>query len=126
MPSLPTLCFTAPRHERGRLSVADSADVYAEPVYRLAEKEWKDFIDAFTDVLVGADPQIPHLPPKDVIHRIYRDVSLRLPSLHPRAGTVAMDSGSTSPGFWRGSHSWSCDPRTQFIKAVLVSNGRWI
>ncbi|KAF7792032.1 hypothetical protein EIP86_003059 [Pleurotus ostreatoroseus] len=45
-----------------------------EPVYRLAEKEWKDFIDAFTDVLVGADPQIPHLPPKDVIHRIYRDI----------------------------------------------------
>lgn len=46
-----------------------------EPVYRLAEKEFKDFLDEFTDVLVEADPQIPHLPPKDVIHRIYRDVS---------------------------------------------------
>lgn len=46
-----------------------------EPVYRLAEKEWKDFIEVFTDVLVEADPQIPYLPPKDVIHRIYRDVS---------------------------------------------------
>lgn len=45
-----------------------------EPVYRLAEKEWKDFIESFTDVLVAADPQIPHLPPKDVTHRIYRDV----------------------------------------------------
>jgi hypothetical protein len=47
-----------------------------EPVYRLAEKEWKDFIESFTDVLVEADPQIPHLPPKDVSHRIYRDVCI--------------------------------------------------
>lgn len=47
---------------------------YAEPVYRQAEREWKDFVEAFTDVLAGVDPQIPHLPPKDVIHRIYRDV----------------------------------------------------
>lgn len=45
-----------------------------EPVYRQAEQEWKDFIEAFTDVLAGVDPQVPHLPPKDVIHRIYRDV----------------------------------------------------
>ena len=50
-----------------------------EPVYRLAEKEWKDFIDAFTPLLVEVDPQIPHLPPKDVIHRIYRDVRVPLP-----------------------------------------------
>ena len=47
---------------------------YAEPVYRQAEQEWKHFIEAFTDVLAEVDPQIPHLPPKDVIHRIYRDV----------------------------------------------------
>ena len=47
----------------------------AEPVWRVAEKEWKDFVEAFTDVLVANDPQIPYLPPKDVIHRIYRDVS---------------------------------------------------
>ncbi|KJA21364.1 hypothetical protein HYPSUDRAFT_216455 [Hypholoma sublateritium FD-334 SS-4] len=45
-----------------------------EPVYRVAEKEWKDFVEAFTDVLVDVDSQIPHLPPKDLIHRIYRDV----------------------------------------------------
>lgn len=49
--------------------------VHSEPVYRVAEKEWKDFVESFTDVLVGVDPQVPHLPPKDVIHRIYRDVS---------------------------------------------------
>ena len=48
-----------------------------EPVYRLAEQEWKHFIEAFTDVLTDVDPQVPPLPPKDVIHRIYRDVRLR-------------------------------------------------
>jgi len=46
-----------------------------EPVYRVAEKEWKDFVESFTDVLTEVDSQIPHLPPKDLIHRIYRDVS---------------------------------------------------
>ena len=46
-----------------------------EPVYRQAEKEWKDFVDVFTDLLVEVDSHIPHLPAKDVIHRIYRDVS---------------------------------------------------
>ncbi|KAI0752617.1 hypothetical protein C8Q80DRAFT_1147298 [Daedaleopsis nitida] len=45
-----------------------------QPVYRLAESEWKAFVEHFTDILVETDPQIPHLPPKDVIHRIYRDV----------------------------------------------------
>jgi hypothetical protein len=44
-------------------------------VYRQAEKEWNDFIEKLTDIMVEVDPQIPHLPPKDVIHRIYRDVS---------------------------------------------------
>ncbi|CAA7263399.1 unnamed protein product [Cyclocybe aegerita] len=45
-----------------------------EPVYRQAEQEWKDFVEAFTDLLIEVDSQIPHLPPKDVIHRIYRDM----------------------------------------------------
>ncbi|KAJ7031573.1 hypothetical protein C8F04DRAFT_1362898 [Mycena alexandri] len=44
-----------------------------DPVYRQAEKEWKDFVEVFTDLLVEVDEQIPPLPPKDVIHRIYRD-----------------------------------------------------
>lgn len=43
-------------------------------MYRQAEKEWKAFTEELTDRIVEADPQIPHLPPKDVIHRIYRDV----------------------------------------------------
>ncbi|KAH7096921.1 hypothetical protein BKA62DRAFT_483760 [Auriculariales sp. MPI-PUGE-AT-0066] len=45
-----------------------------EPVYRQAEQEWKDFIIAFSDKLSEIDSEIPPLPPKDVVHRIYRDV----------------------------------------------------
>ncbi|KAJ3995111.1 hypothetical protein F5050DRAFT_1769460 [Lentinula boryana] len=45
-----------------------------EPVYRVAEKEFKDFVDAFTEILTEIDPHVPPLPPKDVIHRIYRDI----------------------------------------------------
>ncbi|KAF8135481.1 hypothetical protein EV363DRAFT_1550634 [Boletus edulis] len=45
-----------------------------EPVYRRCEKEFKNFIEAFTTTLIEVDPQIPPLPPKDVIYRIYRDV----------------------------------------------------
>ncbi|KAF8444536.1 hypothetical protein L210DRAFT_3610911 [Boletus edulis BED1] len=44
------------------------------PVYRRCEKEFKNFIEAFTTTLIEVDPQIPPLPPKDVIYRIYRDV----------------------------------------------------
>lgn len=36
-------------------------------------------MEKFVEVLVAADPQIPFLPPKDVIHRIYRDVRPRSP-----------------------------------------------
>lgn len=60
----------------------NDADFSPEPVYRLAEKEWKDFVESFTDVLAEVDTQIPHLPPKDVIHRIYRDVSILSAQLH--------------------------------------------
>ena len=44
-------------------------------MYRLAEQEWKDFVEEFTTILVDeVDSQIPHLPPKDCILRVYRDV----------------------------------------------------
>jgi uncharacterized protein (DUF2461 family) len=43
-------------------------------VYRVAEREFKAFIESFTDVLSDVDGEIPPLPPKDVIHRIYRDM----------------------------------------------------
>lgn len=70
-----------------------------EPVFRLAEKvrivcgpassdqisnselyfvqEWKAFIEVLVPMVSDVDEQVPPLPPNDVIHRIYRDVSLQ-------------------------------------------------
>jgi hypothetical protein len=50
------------------------------PFCRVSQ-EWKDWIEAFNPMLAEVDDQIPELPPKDVIHRIYRDVSIFLPRL---------------------------------------------
>ncbi|KAG5635843.1 hypothetical protein H0H81_009961 [Sphagnurus paluster] len=62
----------APRPEMQRSGVM--INVTVEPVFRQAETEWKAFVEAFTDVLTEVDTQVPPLPPKDLIHRIYRDV----------------------------------------------------
>jgi len=75
-----------------------------EPVYRLAEKEWKDFIEAFTDVLVEKDPQIPHLPPKDVIHRIYRDIRFKNDKTPYKTGFSASFSRSGRKGIFAVYH----------------------
>jgi hypothetical protein len=48
----------------------------SEPVFRQAETEFKLFIEKLTDLFTTVDTQIPPLPPKDVIYRIYRDVCL--------------------------------------------------
>ncbi|KIP10812.1 hypothetical protein PHLGIDRAFT_125316 [Phlebiopsis gigantea 11061_1 CR5-6] len=75
-----------------------------EPVYRVAEKEWKDFIESFTDVLVTADPQIPHLPPKDVTHRIYRDVRFSNDKTPYKTGFSASFSRSGRKGIFAAYH----------------------
>ncbi|KAH8102103.1 hypothetical protein BXZ70DRAFT_930303 [Cristinia sonorae] len=73
-----------------------------EPVYRLAEQEWKDFVEAFTDILVENDPQIPHLPPKDVVHRIYRDVRFSNDKTPYKKGFSASFSRSGRKGIFAG------------------------
>ncbi|KAF8323916.1 hypothetical protein DL93DRAFT_2049162, partial [Clavulina sp. PMI_390] len=45
-----------------------------EPVFRLAEKEWKAFLEELVPLVSEMDEEIPPLPPNDIIHRIYRDV----------------------------------------------------
>lgn len=45
-----------------------------EPVFRLAETEFKSFVEKLTELFTEVDVQIPPLPPKDLIYRIYRDV----------------------------------------------------
>ncbi|KAJ7507353.1 hypothetical protein B0H11DRAFT_1971354 [Mycena galericulata] len=80
-----------------------------DPVYRQAEKEWKDFVEVFTDLLVEVDDQIPPLPPKDVIHRIYRDIRFSNDKTPYKQGFSASFSRSGRKGifahFKPGNHS---------------------
>ncbi|RPD75971.1 hypothetical protein L226DRAFT_485028 [Lentinus tigrinus ALCF2SS1-7] len=71
-----------------------------EPVYRLAESEWKAFVEHFTDLLVDADVQIPHLPPKDVVYRIYRDVRFSNDKTPYKTGFSASFSRSGRKGIF--------------------------
>ncbi|KAF7319340.1 hypothetical protein HMN09_00271600 [Mycena chlorophos] len=75
-----------------------------DPVYRQAEKEWKDFIEAFTDVLIEVDDQIPPLPPKDVIHRIYRDTRFSNDKTPYKTGFSASFSRSGRKGIFAFYH----------------------
>ncbi|GAB1520197.1 hypothetical protein RhiTH_003270 [Rhizoctonia solani] len=72
-----------------------------EPVYRLAEKEWVAFVDAWVTTLVEVDDQIPPLPPKDIIHRIYRDsmaqITSLISSIKPGGGSLVA-AGVWCPG----------------------------
>ncbi|OAX35370.1 hypothetical protein K503DRAFT_785136 [Rhizopogon vinicolor AM-OR11-026] len=58
------------------VTTANGSSYVHEPVYRRTEDEFKEFIEEFTNMLTEVDSQIPPLPPKDVIHRIYRDIRL--------------------------------------------------
>ncbi|TFK31899.1 hypothetical protein BDQ12DRAFT_739703 [Crucibulum laeve] len=73
-----------------------------EPVYRFAEKEWKDFVETFTDLLIEVDSQIPHLPPKDAIHRIYRDIRFSNDKTPYKKGLSASFSRSGRKGIFAG------------------------
>ncbi|KZS89487.1 hypothetical protein SISNIDRAFT_458689 [Sistotremastrum niveocremeum HHB9708] len=73
-----------------------------QPVYRQAEQEFKDFITEFTDSLIAADPQLPALPPKDVIHRIYRDVRFSNDKTPYKTGFSASFSRSGRKGIFAG------------------------
>ncbi|THU97551.1 hypothetical protein K435DRAFT_857497 [Dendrothele bispora CBS 962.96] len=74
-----------------------------EPVYRLAEKEWKDFVEHFTEALIEVDPHIPPLPPKDVIHRIYRDIRFSNDKTPYKRSFSASLSRSGRKGIFAGS-----------------------
>jgi uncharacterized protein (TIGR02453 family) len=75
-----------------------------EPVYRRVEKEFKDFIEAFTSMLTDVDSQIPPLPPKDVIHRIYRDVRFSNDKTPYKKGLSASFSRSGRKGIFAFYH----------------------
>ncbi|KAH0586702.1 hypothetical protein H2248_007918 [Termitomyces sp. 'cryptogamus'] len=73
-----------------------------EPVYRQAENEWKAFVEAVTDQITEADPQVPPLPSKDLIHRIYRDVRFSNDKTPYKSNFSASFSRSGRKGIWAG------------------------
>ncbi|CUA69905.1 Thiamine pyrophosphokinase [Rhizoctonia solani] len=75
-----------------------------EPVYRLAEKEWVAFVDAWVTTLVEVDDQIPPLPPKDVIHRIYRDMRFSNDKTPYKSHFSASTSRSGRKGIFAAYH----------------------
>lgn len=95
-----------------------------EPVYRVAEQEWKDFVEAFTDVLVEVDPQVPHLPPKDMIHRIYRDVRFSNDKTPYKRGFSATLSRGGRKGIFAKYHICVKPGNESIIAAGLWCPGR--
>ncbi|KAI0772969.1 hypothetical protein BD413DRAFT_603800 [Trametes elegans] len=99
-----------------------------KPVYRLAESEWKAFVDQFTDSLVEVDPQIPHLPPKDVIHRIYRDIRFSNDKTPYKTGFSASFSRSGRKGIFAGCECMRPTLDVQKVKSgneSLIAAGTW-
>ncbi|CAE7230128.1 unnamed protein product [Rhizoctonia solani] len=75
-----------------------------EPVFRLAEKEWVAFVDAWVTTLVEVDDQIPPLPPKDIIHRIYRDMRFSNDKTPYKTNFSASTSRSGRKGIFAAYH----------------------
>ncbi|TCD60435.1 hypothetical protein EIP91_010066 [Steccherinum ochraceum] len=96
-----------------------------EPVYRVAEKEWKDFIEAVTDIIVENDPQVPHLPPKDGIHRIYRDIRFSPDKTPYKKGLSASFSRSGRKGIFAGYHVSSLNSALIPGNKSLIAAGVW-
>ncbi|OAX35367.1 hypothetical protein K503DRAFT_773569 [Rhizopogon vinicolor AM-OR11-026] len=63
-------------------------------------KEFKEFIEEFTNMLTEVDSQIPPLPPKDVIHRIYRDMRFSNDKTPYKKGLSASFSRSGRKGIF--------------------------
>jgi len=73
-------------------------------VFRLAEIEFKSFIENLTELFTEVDPQIPPLPPKDLIYRIYRDVRFSNDKTPYKTNFSATYSRSGRKGIFAGYH----------------------
>jgi len=73
-------------------------------VFRQAETEFKFFIEGLTELFSEVDPQIPPLPPKDVIYRIYRDIRFSNDKTPYKTNLSATFSRSGRKGIFAGYH----------------------
>ncbi|GHJ88795.1 hypothetical protein NliqN6_5197 [Naganishia liquefaciens] len=91
-----------------------------EPAYRLAEQEWKDFVSILTNRFREVDRELPILPPKDLIHRIYRDVRFSNDKTPYKKHFSMSISRSGRKGIWAG-YFVSVQPRGR----SLIAGGIW-
>ncbi|KAJ7120959.1 hypothetical protein C8R44DRAFT_787066 [Mycena epipterygia] len=91
-----------------------------DPVYRQAEKEWQDFVEVFTELLVEVDEEIPPLPPKDVIHRIYRDIRFSNNKTPYKTGLSAGFSRSGRKGIFA-----ACECIIKPGNESIIAAGSW-
>ncbi|WVQ85875.1 hypothetical protein IAT38_008043 [Cryptococcus sp. DSM 104549] len=75
-----------------------------EPSFRQAEKEWIAFVGLLQQKLHEADDEIPILPPKDIIHRIYRDVRFSSDKTPYKKGFSCTTSRGGRKGLWACYH----------------------
>ncbi|KAK0486348.1 hypothetical protein IW261DRAFT_1664425 [Armillaria novae-zelandiae] len=92
-----------------------------ERVFRQAEKEWKDFVEAFTDKLSEVDGEIPPLPPKDVIHRIYRDIRFSNDKTPYKKNLSASFSRSGRKGTFAAYHMTSIKRNSTQLRDIISS-----
>ncbi|KAH9985627.1 hypothetical protein BJV74DRAFT_929710 [Russula compacta] len=90
-----------------------------QPVFRLAETEFKFFTEKLTELFSEVDPQIPPLPPKDVIYRIYRDIRFSNDKTPYKTNFSATFSRSGRKGIFAGCMSFYASIRSLFPINIL-------
>ncbi|ORX41119.1 hypothetical protein BD324DRAFT_613287 [Kockovaella imperatae] len=91
-----------------------------EPAFRQAENEWKAFVTQVQMKFQEGDHEVPILPPKDVIHRIYRDVRFSSDKTPYKKSFSLSTSRGGRKGIWAGYHL-SISPNDKSILAC----GTW-
>ncbi|KAK6906757.1 hypothetical protein I203_100744 [Kwoniella mangroviensis CBS 8507] len=75
-----------------------------EPSFRQAENEWKAFVGTVQMKFHEADDEVPILPPKDIIHRIYRDVRFSSDKTPYKRNFSMSTSRGGRKGIWAAYH----------------------
>ncbi|CED84912.1 Conserved hypothetical protein CHP02453 [Phaffia rhodozyma] len=90
-----------------------------DPVFRQAQKEFVDFVDILVPGIMDIDQEIPFLPARDIIHRIYRDVRFSNDKTPYKKNFSVSLSRTGRKGIF-GHYHLSIKPGDQSILAVGV------
>ncbi|WWC72475.1 uncharacterized protein I206_106437 [Kwoniella pini CBS 10737] len=90
-----------------------------EPAFRQAENEWKAFVGIVQMKFHEADDEIPILPSKDIIHRIYRDVRFSSDKTPYKRNFSMSTSRGGRKGIWAAYHL-SISPNNKSLLACGI------